>query len=708
MKRCASFIALLLFFFYPLKARDKSVRAIRISGEKIVLDGILSEHFWKRAVPASGFLQKEPEVGKRASFETEVRVVYDRENLYIGVICFDPEPEKIFARQMERDADLEADDSFAMIIDTYRDLRNGFLFMINPNGAKLDAYVTDEGKYINENWDGIWDVRAKITSKGWSAEIKIPFATLKFDPRRLVWGINFRRFIARKNEEDMWTAYRRNEGLLLISKAGVLLGLENIKKGKALNLRPYFLSGVETTPEAPTLFHVKTGLDLKYSLTPSLTLDLTAHPDFGQVEVDRKRINLTRFNLFYPEKREFFLEGAGIFSFGLRRRVQPLYTRKIGLSPEGEEIPILGGIRLTGKAGKFDIGIFDIETARKDEIAMANFFAFRLKREILSKSYVGLIATSKLSEGRYNFSLGVDSKLSFSNFLGNKNLVLGGFLAGTFESESNARNNLAYQFFVDYPNNLLELHFSHFTVEENFNPEMGFVWRKGIRYYYGYIKTRPRVNFLGLKFLVFKIKNFKITDLSGKLLEDFYEFRPFGFETRLGGSFEFNIQTRYEYLDEDFEIFEGIIIPKGEYRETRWEIQYGTSESRSVSMWVFYNWGDFYTGKRKRLILSGRFKISRNFSMNFEYLFNDVSLENGSFKTYEPALWINFNPSTTFFTSAFLQYNNEDNEIIVNIRLHLIPRAKSHVYLVYNEILGTEGRISTLRRTILFKVAYNF
>ncbi len=700
------FLSLLMLF--SLQAGQKIVKALRISGKEVVIDGILKESFWKRAKPVSDFLQKEPYAGREPSFRTEVRIAYDRENLYIGIICFDPEPERIFARQMERDADLGSDDSFAVVIDTYHDRRNAFLFMTNPNGAKVDAYITDEGKYINESWDGIWEVKAKVIPEGWSAEMKIPFSTLKFDPRRLVWGINFRRFIARKNEEDMWAAYRRNEGLLLISRAGILVGLEGIKKAKALNLRPYVLAGAEKSEGQSLLFKARTGVDLKYSLTPSLTLDLTAHPDFGQVEVDRKRINLTRFSLFYPEKREFFLEGAGIFSFGLRRRVQPLYTRRIGLSPEGEEIPIIGGIRLTGKAGKYDVGLFDIETARKGDEEAANFFAFRIKREILSKSYVGLIATSKYSAGKYNLSFGVDSKLSFSNFLGNKNLVLGGFLAGTFDSESGSQGNLAYQLFADYPNDLLDIYFTHFTVEDNFNPEMGFVWRKGIRCYYGHIKTRPRVNLLGLKFLVFKVENFRITDLNGRLLENFYEFRPFGFETKLGGYFEFNIQKRYELLDEDFEIFEGIVIPEGEYSETKYEIQYGTSESRSVALWFFYNWGDFYTGTRKEFIVSGRLKLTKKFSINFDYLFNDIRLENGSFRTYEPAIWINFNPSTSFFTSAFLQYNNEDDEIIINVRLHLIPRAKSHIYLVYNEIVGTRESLSSLRRTVLFKVAYNF
>ncbi len=702
-------IIIILFFAisFVYAENSKIINALKIN-EKIKIDGDLSEHIWEKAVPAKDFLQKEPDQGKKASFKTEIRVLYDDKNLYIGIKCFDPDPHKIFAKQMERDGDFSSDDSISIIIDTYRDLRNGFLFIVNPNGAKFDSYITDEGKYENKNWNGIWDAKAKITDFGWSAELKIPFSTLKFDPKKTVWGINFRRFIARKNEEDMWTAYHRNEGIRLISKAGLLKGVSGIKKAKKLNLRPYLLSGVQKEYENETEYKLRAGLDLKYSLTSSLTLDMTAHPDFGQVEVDRKRINLTRFSLFYPEKREFFLEGAGIFSFGIPGRVQPLYTRRIGLSSEGEEIPILGGVRLTGKAGKYDVGIFNIETSGSGEYDPSNYFAVRVRREILKKSYVGFMATNKYTNGKYNSSFGVDGALSFSNIFGNKNLIIGGFAAKTYDSETKENKNKAYQFYVDYPNNLFDIYFRHYVIEDNFNPKIGFVYRTGIKRFDWQIKTRPRINRWGFKYFVFKVKNYRTLDLSGNLLEDFYEYRLFGFESRAGESFELNFQTRKEFLDEDFEIFKGITIKRGMYKEKKWEIQFGTSESRTVSGWIFYNFGDFYTGKRKELILEGRLKISRVFSLNVNYLYNDISLANGKFKTYEPAVWINFNPTTKFFTSAFLQYNNEDNEVIANIRLHFIPKAKSHIYLVYSEILQTENTLISQKRTILFKIAYNF
>jgi hypothetical protein len=698
-----------MFFTLIIYANNQNIlNAVRIKS-LLKIDGKLTEEVWAKAISATGFLQKEPDEGEKASFKTEVRVLYDDKNLYIGIKCFDSEPDKIFAKQMERDGDFSSDDSVSVIINTYRDLRNGFLFIVNPNGAKYDAYITDEGKYRNTNWNGIWEVKSAITEFGWSAEIKIPFSTLKFDSKNSIWGINFKRFIARKNEEVLWTAYHRNEGIMLISKAGILKGIEGIKRENSLHLRPYILAGIQKEPQSASKYKLRTGLDLKYSLTSSLTLDFTAHPDFGQVEVDRKRINLTRFSLFYPEKREFFLEGAGIFSFGITGRVQPLYTRRIGLSPDREEIPILGGARLTGKAGKYDIGVFGIGTARNGEYASTNYSAIRMRREILEKSYVGFIATNRYSDGKFNSSFGIDGALSFSNFLGNNNLIIGGFAAKTYDSETKNNNNTAYQLYVDYPNNLFDIYLRHYVIEENFRPEMGFVYRTGIKRFDWQIKTRPRINKAGFKYFVFKIKNYRTLDLSGNLLEDFYEYRLFGFETRGVESFELNFQTRKEFLDEDFEIYEGIIINKGMYKEKKWEIQFDTSKSRTLSAAIFYNFGDFYTGKRKELILEGRIKISRVFSLNIDYSYNNISLSNGKFKTYEPAVWINFNPTTNFFTSAFLQYNNKDKELVANIRLHLIPKAKSHIYLVYSEVLMTDNsRLSSKKRTILFKIAYNF
>ncbi len=707
MKKYSLLIIIIILVSSLYGENFKSIKAIKIKSD-IRIDGKLSEDVWEKAIPATNFLQKEPDVGKKASFKTEIRVLYDDKNLYIGIKCFDPEPNKIFAKQMERDGDFSSDDSISIIIDTYKDMRSGFLFIVNPNGAKLDSYITDEGKYENKNWNGIWDTKATITTFGWSAEIKIPFSTLKFNPEKTEWGINFRRFIARKNEEDLWTAFHRNEGIMLISKAGILKGISGIKRGNKINLKPYILSGIQKEKDINTDYKLRAGIDLKYSLTSSLTLDMTAHPDFGQVEVDRKRINLTRFSLFYPEKREFFLEGAGIFSFGIPGKVQPLYTRRIGLSPDRKEVPILGGARLTGKAGKYDIGIFNIETSRSGEYAPSNYSAVRVRREILKKSYVGFIATNRYTNGKYNSSLGVDGVLSFSNFLGDKNLIIGGFAAKTYDSDTKDDKNKAYQFYVNYPNNLFDVYFKHYVIEENFKPEIGFVYRTGIKRSDWQIKTRPRINKAGFKYFVFKIKNYKTSDLSGNLLEDFYEYRLFGFETRSGESFELNFQTRKELLDEDFEIYEGIIINQGMYKEKKWEIQFDTSKSRTLSAAFFYNFGDFYTGKRKEFVLEGRIKISRVFSLNIDYSYNDISLANGKFKTYEPAVWINFNPTTNFFTSAFLQYNNEDNELVANVRIHFIPKAKSHVYLVYSEILQTENRLISKKRTILLKIAYNF
>ncbi|RMF42811.1 MAG: hypothetical protein D6751_11530 [Deltaproteobacteria bacterium] len=295
------------------------VQAIHID-TPIRIDGRLTESAWRKAMPVTHFRQREPREGEPATERTEVRILFDNQNLYLGVRCFDAQPQLIIAKEMETDGRLSLDDNFTVILDTYHDYRSGFYFQINPNAAKLDAQLGDGGDSFNRNWNGIWDVRARITPEGWEAEIILPFKTLRFSEKETqTWGINFRRFIRRKNEEDLWQAWHRNQGIRQLSAEGTLLLPWPVKRGKNLELKPYMTSGFQAGNPAYGYRNDqqwKTGLDAKYAITPTLTADLTLHTDFAQVEADRARINLTRFSLFFPEKRDFFLESESNFSFG--------------------------------------------------------------------------------------------------------------------------------------------------------------------------------------------------------------------------------------------------------------------------------------------------------------------------------------------------------------------------------------------------------
>ncbi len=688
------------------------ITAVRITSP-LKLDGNLDEPQWKLAQPAENFKQREPENGAPATERTEVRILYDQNNLYIGVWCDDSQPGKIIANSLIRDSRLTGDDRFTIVLDTYHDHRTGFVFKTNPKGARFDAYQYAPERDPNSNWNGVWDVRTKITKNGWQAEFLIPFKTLRF--RNLpdqTWGINFQRIIQRKNEEDLWSGWAHNEGITYLSAAGQLVGLINIRRGHQIELFPYIKLGIQRGYEenSSQIILKKTGLNIKYGVTPTLTADFTVNTDFAQVEADRARINLTRFNLYYPEKREFFLEGANIFKFG-KHSSQVFYSRRIGISENGEQTPILGGARLTGRAGKYSIGLLNIETAQKGETPETNFAVARIQRNILSQSKIGIIATQKYipKNGYTNRAFGGDFNLYFNHFLGDKNLAFYGYLAGT-QTPGLHGNNLATHFSVDYPNDFIDSYWYYAEIQPGFNPEAGFVRRKGIRQGGGAFRITPRPGRWGIRKLIFKpIDIDYTTDMSGVPVSIGYELRPLGFMTQSEDYFEFNIQKSFERLDEPFNIYDNIIIPAGGYWFNHLEIQYQSNPGKFFSGAFFMNWGNFYTGRRTVLSIEGLTKFNSHLSISLNTKWNRIRLKEGSFQTQEWSSRIRYAFSTRLDARAFVQWNNEDQELNLNFRLHWIPNLGSHFYLVYNHLVSTENKLlRTENRTLILKLNYFF
>jgi hypothetical protein len=386
------------------------LRAHKINSN-IQLDGMLTEAYWQEAEAASDFRQIQPREGEPATEGTEVRVLHDHDNLYIGVMCYDAEPDKIVSQKQQRDSGLDDDDMFGFVLDTYHDHRNAYFFSTNPNGAEEDGQVVDGAYEFNLDWDGVWEVKAKVHEQGWSAEFKIPLWNLKFKslPEQS-WGINFTRLIKRKTEYVNWASWSRdNGGFLRISRAGDLLGLQELKQGFNLQIKPFTLgkSTRDRLLEANPLRDEKldAGLDVKYGLTSNLTLDLTANTDFAQVEADVEQINLTRFPLFFPEKREFFLESASTFQFGEPGFFGPpamllFFSRRVGIEGFRNIVPILAGGRLTGKVGRFNVGVLDILTDDKNGLPQSHFSVARVSRDIFQRSKIGIIFTNRADLGR--------------------------------------------------------------------------------------------------------------------------------------------------------------------------------------------------------------------------------------------------------------------------------------------------------------------
>jgi hypothetical protein len=705
--RYVSFFAIVLLLLQPpiisgeISEEVPEIIALQVKKGEISIDGRLDEPSWQRANPAIGFIQREPNPGEPATEPSEVRILFDEESLYIGAILYDSAPEDIVADEMKRDADLRRNDAFAVLIDTYHDHRNGFFFETNPLGAKADAYTFNEGKSINFDWDGIWWVEVSITPKGWQVEMKIPFSTLRYDEERLkTWGIQFRRIIRRKNEEVYWSFVPLEASIWRVSKAGHLKGLKEIRQEREVEIKPYLIFGAERMPSKgeDEIEPVKdAGVDIKYSITPNLTLDITFNTDFAHVEVDEQQINITRFPLFFPEKRDFFLEGGGFFDFGLSGKIQPFFSRRIGLV-SGEEIPILLGGKLTGKEGKYGIGFLSIQTRQRGEEPETNYTVIRLKRDILTRSNIGLIAVNKEPSGKgFNRTFGIDAKFSLFEYLDFipfffKTLTQGpsgdgeaGYIKAQWEDESK----------------LLTL--SYLDISEDINPEVGFVKRKGIK---------ETLSHLGWRFrpIASKMREvYPFTVIKYTLdQEDTLVTRSLTFGTSVefhsGDSFNISYKRRFERLNEEFEISPGIVIPIGGYSFDSIIIGASTDKSRKISGDTSFSKGEFYNGNIVSYEASLFLRPSTRLGFETKLSRNEIDLPQGFFITNLITARAEYNFSTRVFFNALLQWNDDTDEFISNLRFNYEYRPGSDIFLVFNETRDLEQGFTDY--SLLFKLTY--
>lgn len=706
---------------------DSEDEARRISSHyveaSIIFDGYLTEPDWDKAQPATDFRQREPDEGAAATEKTEVRFLYDDENLYIGIMCYDSSPEDIVHKELRYDGKIEDDDNISVILDTFNNRREAFYFATNPNGARYDGIIdgnslrrnrmrsgssTSSNPGVQEDWNGIWDARAVITGDGWSAELMIPFKTLRFPKTDIQeWGVNFKRNIVRKNEEALWCAWSRNDGIMQLSKTGTLSGLKNLSRGKKAEFKPYVLGGIEKE-EGDHNRTLKYGLDVKYPLTSDLTLNLTTFTDFAQIEADREQINLTRFELVYPEKRDFFLEGSEIFEFGSRYS-NPFYSRSIGLDEDRGLIPILGGAKVTGKVGAYHIGLINIQTEEENGLPSTNYSVVRIKREIFDKSFIGFIGTN-LHDGddHTNRTYGADFSFRTDTFLSDKNLTIDGSFVDTFTpgiTASTSHKRLQ----ISYPNDLFDIFLYHKDDGANFNPEMGFIRRPGVKTNMVILKYTPRPDIPGVRKLEFSPISMRYyTDLNSRLLTRETEITPFGFETTSGDNFSLKIFDNYEFLDEGFNIFREKIIPVGTYAWTNYGAELETNLSRPLSAKIETKWGDFYNGNRSEIETEFNVKINRYLSFTTEIVYNVFDINSSQFDTKEYGLRTYINYSTRLTSKTYIQWNNETHEVNVNFRIHYIPKIGSDIYFVYNHLLDGYRDYGTSYYTGLTKIAYMF
>lgn len=703
-------------------AERRTMTALRLEeSERIVLDGVLDEGVWQRAEPAKDFIQQDPDNGRPATERTEVRIVFNRQRLYLGVICFDSEPDKLIGYQRRRDEGLGSDDRFQWTIDTYLNARSGYFFEINPSGLMADALMGERGAR-NRQWDGIWTAKVIHSEVGWTAEIEIPFQTLNFAPEAEAWGINFLRTVRRKNEDSLWMGYARNQGLLRLANAGLLKGIREMSQGKGLDFKPYVTGTAFSAPgrgQTDTVYTGDLGLDVTYTPSPRLRASLTVNTDFAQTEVDQRQVNLTRFSLFFPERRGFFLEGANFFDFrsdvetANNLRLLPYFSRRIGLNASAQPQPIVFGTKLTGQVGQQDLGIFFVRTGRDATSAGEDFSVVRLKRRVLAQSYIGGLFTRRdpREAGQARSTVGLDMLLATSNFRGSYNLEFGAFMLGASNPTGQTGENLSYGFNLNYPNDPWEAYFDFREVRANFDPAIGFVSRTDYRRFLPSLKfsPRPQPN-RWIRNFAFGATLDVLTDTGGEMLTREFALTVFEVELRTQDVLTLTIKPEYQRLrPSEGSSISGIDLPAGsEYSFTRYGATLNTASRRTVAVQSSVEWGPFYSGRREQYTFSVNLRARPGVIVYSTAEYNRVRLAEGSVQTRLFRVTPEFQLSPWMAFVNTFQYDSVSRVLGWQSRFRWIVKPGNDFFFVYTHNWTDDpiAGFATLERRASTKVIY--
>lgn len=677
---------------------EPNVRVVR-TDEAFRLDAKFSEAIWQTSDSIVDFRQREPLEGESATERTVVKIARDGERLYVAVRAYDRDMRAVRSTQLRRDADLSSDDNVTILIDSYRDRRGAFLFRTNPNGAMWDAQLTGFDN-VNENWNGIWDVATRRDSVSWSAEFAIPIRTLRFNPGNDVIGLNVRRVIRRKNEEDLWRAWGRTQGIDNLLYTADVGGFGDVRDSRPIELRPYVLGRLVApsydnagTRLAPSENAGKAGIDAKLGVSPTMTADLTINTDFAQVETDQQVINLTRFPTFFPEKREFFLESSGLFDLGTSSRTQLFYSRRIGLDSTGAPVPILGGARVYGKSGPWGIGLLDARTGGAEG---ANDVVARLGRDVLDRSTIVAMVVDRTTP-RAPGERGAGIDLDFPLIVSRHNVEPHFWMMGTRTSAS-AGTPLAWRLSTDAPNDLFDSFVSLYSIDSGFNPTLGFVRRTGIWETTGHIDFQPRPGIFGIRQLdltpipswdIITDRNHRLTNPSTWQTADL-EWHALAGDLQSGDHFELNVRRELDAPPEAFEIFRGTSVAPGRYWWTSGDLQYQTSSGRALSGQAIVSTGQLYDGRSSSAELGATLRGGGHVIVGTTYSVTSARLTSGAFTATQATGRLEYAFSTRADFLGFVQYQNDDRRADFNLRFHWIPKIGDDLFVVWNSGFTTD------------------
>lgn len=727
----------------------KMIRAVRTETPPTV-DGNLNEEAWQAASVALGFVQRDPQEGQPSTEKTDFRILYTSTTLYVGIRSYDSSPAGILANDRQRDSSLGNDDTITIVLDTFHDHRNTYVFRTNPLGTQYDAIVTDEGRTVNANWDERWDVAARVHGQGWSAEFAIPFKSLRMtEENEHVWGLDLERVIRRKNESSSWNNFRRGFQLESASQSGHLTGIEGIESGLRLRVKPYILGGFSHTSnrlqselcrDADAAHNYcntsDVGVeDVKWLITPSLTADFTANTDFAQTDVDNQRVNLDRFPLFFSERREFFQEGAGVFEFGISEgenrgsaAMKLFHSRRIGLSPRRLPVPIVAGGRLTGRLQGFTLGLLNVQTERfePENIRASNYSVARIKRDVLGRSSVGAFFLNREQSGidDYNRVYGADANFVFFRYFS-----VGGFLGKSSfpRPAGDSGDDWVTAGSIRWDSDTLNLETSWRVVDPKFRDDLGFVPRTDVRFFSSQLALKPRIDGRIIRQLVFRFRNDYTMNQQNELVT---RRNHSGFEMFFqdGSYFGYIPHTHFECLEEPFALREGVVeIPPGCHSWWRNGFRYAPNPSKRVSGRIInyaHHMGYWGSGTLHNFSFSPRLRLTDQFSAQIRYQINkatfpgtvcvDKTQNKCGFTDHVINTRINFNLNNQWLTSTTIQYNSADNFWGFNFRLNYIFRPGDDFFLIYNEGRTGDDPFTTdparrhNDRTLLAKFTYSF
>lgn len=676
----------------------RTAQAARV-GHGPRLDGTLDDPLWQNAKLIDDFRQQEPFEGQAATEKTEVRILYTDRAVYFGVHCFDSKPSGIVATELRRDASQDLDDHFEIMIDSNRDRQNAYVFQINPLGTQMDGLIVEEqgdpnGGDFDSGWDGVWTSEARITDDGWTATVEIPFSTLNItQSKEIVWGLNFKRFIRRKNEADLWAAYWRRFGITKVSQAGVLSGIQNIGSGRLFIVKPYALARYDKTSGQSPLFPLTGGLDLKYGITSNLLLNLTGNTDFADTEVDLEPFNITPFKVFIPEKRPFFLEDAGVFNFDIGDQDFLFFSRNIGIDPiTGNQVPVNGGAKLTGKIGRTELGVMDVDTRSSGPNPYANYGVVRVKESLWPGSYIGVMGIDKRSGDpldSFSQTGGVDTRLVFA-----KDWFVDAHAAATRSAQnpsgasgSAADVGASLSYHSDWLDGVIEKR----RIGPNFNPEVGFIERTDSNETFvdATFKMRPKIS--GVRELQFEGFILHAPDTHGAVSTQEWQ-GTFRAELNNGGYTDDDIaDVLTQIITTPLHIYKNVFIPNGLYHFSRHQLTYGSAQDRRFTYNFFERFGGYYGGTLNEFRIRANYRATEKFSLAASQTWDRfvLPLSNGNFSVVLASLQGNYSFNRFLTFTSLVQVDTSNNQAVsANLRLRYNYRPDSDIYIIYN--VGTQ------------------